>query len=41
MVVTGMGDGFYPVEVRRTADGRVAAVRVTFLTDEGEYPALN
>lgn len=29
-VLTGYGDGAYPVEVRRTPDGRIAEVRVKF-----------
>lgn len=29
-VTTGAGDGTYPVEVRRTTQGRIAEVRVTF-----------
>lgn len=30
-VLTGYGDGMYPVEVRRNEEGRVAEVRVVFL----------
>lgn len=28
---TGFGDGFYPVEIRRGVDGRVAEVRIRFM----------
>jgi hypothetical protein len=31
LVGTGYGDGCYDVEVKRTDDGRVAAVRVVFI----------
>ncbi len=31
---TGWGDGEYPVEVRRTEDGRVAELRVVFIEDD-------
>lgn len=31
IVQSGDGDGCYPVQVRRTKDGRVAEVRVTFI----------
>lgn len=34
-VTAGLGDGWYPVEVRRATDGRVRAVRVVFI-DESE-----
>lgn len=34
VVVSGYGDGTYPVEVRRAKDGTVAEVRVVFLEDE-------
>ncbi len=32
-VATGYGDGFYPVEVRRSEDGRIAEVRVVFIPE--------
>jgi hypothetical protein len=35
-VSTGYGDGLYPVQVSRTTDGRVAAVRVVFIGEDGE-----
>ena len=30
-VETGWGDGFYPVHITRSADGRIASVTVTFI----------
>ncbi len=35
-VSTGWGDGMYPVEVRKNREGRIAEVRVVFITDEAE-----
>jgi hypothetical protein len=31
VVASGWGDGRYPVEVQRDSDGRIRAVRVTFI----------
>jgi hypothetical protein len=36
VVSSGYGDGTYPVFVRRTRDGRVAEVRVVFISREDE-----
>lgn len=36
-VSTGYGDGIYPVQIARTEDGHVAAVRVVFIGEDGEY----
>lgn len=33
-VSTGYGDGSYPVYVRRNSEGRIAEVRVVFISDE-------
>lgn len=33
IVSTGWGDGCYPVEVRRSPEGRIAEVRVRFIED--------
>lgn len=38
LVETGMGDGWYPVSVRRSEGGRVNAVRVDFTYDEDIQP---
>jgi hypothetical protein len=34
-VSTGYGDGVYPVEVRRSEDGRIAEVRIVFIKPKG------
>lgn len=34
VVSAGYGDGLYGVEVRRTSDGAIAAVRVVFVDEE-------
>jgi hypothetical protein len=33
-VSTGYGDGTYPVEIQRSDDGHIAAVRIVFIPDE-------
>ena len=35
-MTTGYGDGVYPVEVRRNKEGRIAELRVIFITEEEE-----
>ncbi len=35
-VQTGYGDGTYPVSVRRAPDGRIAEVKVVFISDESD-----
>jgi hypothetical protein len=34
IVTSGFGDGLYPVEVRRLADGTIAEVRIVFVAPE-------
>jgi hypothetical protein len=34
-VSTGYGDGEYPVFIKRNKDGRIAAIKVIFIDDEG------
>ena len=33
-VSTGYGDGTYPVEVKRNDEGRIAAVRIVFISED-------
>ena len=35
-VETGYGDGVYPVEIRKNSQGRVAEVRIIFISDDEE-----
>lgn len=37
-VSTGYGDGTYPVEVKRSPDGRIAEVRVVFISEDDGLP---
>lgn len=36
VISTGWGDGIYPVQVKKTSDGRIAEVRVIFINEDKE-----